>query len=100
MSVKKLTKKNQEKLDLIKKYLTTSEFGKRDGIMLADNDETYFWYITNAWFNASGIHIKGKECGSLSKGFKTDTIWSMAKLFNACKKGDEDFVNFLERENV
>ena len=94
----KLTKKQQKKFDLIKEFLTTHELGK-DGIMLGENDVTYIWVLLKIYKNASGIHIFGKEVGTMAR--KDDSIdqRDLNKLYSASRRGDEGFREFLSKEN-
>lgn len=94
----KLNKKQQEKFDLIKKFVTENDQGKKYGLCLSDNDETVVTILTNIFINASGLKISGRKfVGYMGIGY-VDSIRpdQIVKIFNAGKKGDDEFVEFLQ----
>lgn len=94
----KLNKKQQEKFDLIKKFITDNEHGKKYGLYLDDQDETLVSVITNIFINASGLKVAGQRYAGHMKSNYTDTIYpdQITKIYNAGKRGDEEFIEFLQ----
>jgi hypothetical protein len=97
--IKKLTKVQQIKFDLIRKYLET-ETGKEYKLSLADNDATSIYEVEKLYMNATGIYIKGNTYPR-SKN-KTDRLYDGTELtgiYRAGLKADEDFELFVNQEN-
>ena len=92
---KKLTKKQQWYIDTINAYLQTTD-GKT-GIILDDNDETYMYVLKSIWHNATGTYILGREAGRFNK--MKDIVHRIHLVFNAAKRGDEDFALFVDQNS-
>lgn len=96
---KRFSKTQEEKLNLLVRYLIEDEIGK-DGLILADNDTFLLNFIATISNDCIGVNLWGKEPGRTIK--KREIIsfsngWMITKLFAAAKRGDEDFRAFIKQ---
>jgi hypothetical protein len=91
----KLTPKQAEKVEKIKRYLET-EIGQ-SGALIDDCDYTYMFCLKNICVNATGIMIFGSDVHG--KSMRDNLLpKEVGNLFIAIKKYDEDFRNFLKEK--
>jgi len=102
MKKAKLTKAQARKFGIIDRYLKDKE--TRSYIFLYINDVTYAVDIRGIEVSGGGFKIKVNDnlYDGTGRKLKTEEIEpeEMNKLFTAMKKGDEDFLNYLETNNL
>jgi hypothetical protein len=93
---KKLTKIAAWKFEMMRAFLNT-EIGKRDGIMVGDNDVLNLSVIKKIWSHAMGIALIGSDW-MYKKARDFCYHDQVNQIFTACRRGDKDFVIFLNAQ--
>lgn len=101
--MKKLTVKQQMKLDLMRAYIADenkTEFFTDDNISVGDQNVTYCATVQAIWQTGIDIKIQGLDCINFKP--KRDHLepTQLNELYRACLRQDEDFKKFVDRHNL
>ena len=91
----KSNKKQTEIIDKMNNYLTSNEFGKRDGIYIVDNNDSTVQILKKIILNKKDITLIGNEFGKSKKIKDKIEFNQIMKIYKYALKNDDEFKNYL-----